>query len=187
MEEIKLIEELADKTLSGEMEWKVYEDSVGDFINNENTYKIYKQSDNSLNLWQVNEDSPYTHIMASQYDLRKLYKIINMKYHEKNIQIMDQSISKKLQWTLIDFKALEGMVRALEFGANKYAKDDWKKGIETKKIADKIMRHLVEYLDGNDLDEESGLPHIDHLQANAMYLSYMMKFKPEFDNRKKKQ
>lgn len=61
--------------------------------------------------------------------------------------------------------------------------DNWKLGLKTKGITESLMRHLIAYLRGEDIDHESGLPHVDHIQCNAMFLAYMTKFKPEFDNR----
>lgn len=89
----------------------------------------------------------------------------------------------KPRWSLVDFDTLEGMVKVLEFGASKYSDDNWKLGLKTKGITESLMRHLVAYLRGEDIDQESGLPHVDHIQCNAMFLAYMAKFKPEFDNR----
>src|SRR5690554_3303535 len=92
--------------------------------------------------------------------------------------------SGKLQWSLVDFDALEDMVKVLEFGAKKYAADNWKKGLKTNEIAESILRHLFAYLRGEDIDPESGLPHTGHIMCNAMFLSYMQKFAPKFDGRR---
>lgn len=92
----------------------------------------------------------------------------------------------KVQWTLIDFKSLEPMVRALEFGAQKYSKDEWKKGFETTTIVDSALRHIFAYLSGEDNDTDSKVQHIGHAMANLMFLQYMMDNKPELDNRVKK-
>jgi hypothetical protein len=92
--------------------------------------------------------------------------------------------SGKLQWSLVDFDALEDMVKVLEFGAKKYSEDNWKKGLKTNEIAESMMRHLFAYLRGEDIDPESGLPHTGHIMCNAMFLSYMQKFAPKFDSRR---
>jgi hypothetical protein len=93
---------------------------------------------------------------------------------------------KKLKWSLVDFKSLEDMVRVLEFGAKKYEPENWKKGLYTREIIESMIRHLTEFLNGEDNDIESNLPHTGHILCNAMFLSYMMREKPEFDNRFKK-
>jgi len=91
----------------------------------------------------------------------------------------------KLEWTLIDFESLEPMVKVLMFGAHKYAPNNWKKGQTYTTIIDCTIRHLTAILRGEDIDPDSGEPHIGHVQCNAMFLSYMMKHKPDFDNRYK--
>lgn len=92
----------------------------------------------------------------------------------------------KLQWALVDFPALEPMVQVLEFGAQKYAPHNWKKGLYTTQIVESLIRHMIAYLNGEDKDPESNLPHTGHIMCNAMFLSYMHEFKPEFDDRENK-
>ena len=92
----------------------------------------------------------------------------------------------KPQWSLVDFYSLEPMVRVLEFGKEKYGRDNWKKGLPTTEICESMLRHIFAYLSGEDIDQESGLPHIGHIQANAKFLSYMDRNKPEFDSRNSK-
>lgn len=91
----------------------------------------------------------------------------------------------KLRWSLVDFDALEDMVRVLEFGAKKYSDNNWKKGLKTSEIFESMMRHMSAYMRGEDVDPESGLSHTGHILCNAMFLSYMYRFKPDFDTRYK--
>ena len=90
----------------------------------------------------------------------------------------------KLCWSLVDFNSLQDMVRVLEFGAKKYNRDNWKLGLPTKQICESMLRHIFAYLQGEDNDPESGIPHIGHIQCNAMFLDYMMRHHPELDDRK---
>ena len=89
----------------------------------------------------------------------------------------------KAQWALVDFPSLEPMVRVMEYGANKYAPHNWKKGMPHTQIAECAMRHLFAYLSGEDIDPESGQSHIAHVQANAMFLQYNIKNHPVLDDR----
>ncbi|MEO9257050.1 MAG: dATP/dGTP diphosphohydrolase domain-containing protein, partial [Crocinitomicaceae bacterium] len=91
--------------------------------------------------------------------------------------------SNKLRWSLVDFDALEDMVKVLDFGSKKYADNNWKKGLKTTEIFESIMRHLSAYMRGEEFDLESGLPHTGHILCNAMFLSYMEKYKKDFDTR----
>ncbi len=83
----------------------------------------------------------------------------------------------KPEWTLVDFDSLEPMVHVLEFGAKKYARENWKKPMDRKKILDSLMRHLVRLMADEELDSESKLPHIGHILCNAMFYSYHSKNK----------
>jgi hypothetical protein len=96
----------------------------------------------------------------------------------------DRYNTGKPEWSLVDFNSLVDMVRVLEYGAQKYSKDNWKKGLPTTEICDSLMRHLFAYLAGEDVDKESGLPHTGHIMCNAMFLSHMAK-REEFDTRLK--
>jgi len=46
-----------------------------------------------------------------------------------------------------------------------------------------MLRHIFDFLKGNNNDLESGISHIGHIMANAMFLQYMLNNKKEFDNR----
>lgn len=91
----------------------------------------------------------------------------------------------KLNWTLVDFESFEPMVRVLEFGAKKYAAHNWKKGLPVTKTIESLLRHTFALLNGEDNDPESNLPHIGHIQCNVMFLSYMLRRRPDLDDRYK--
>lgn len=79
--------------------------------------------------------------------------------------------------------ALEGMAGVLEFGAAKYARGNWHKGLPHADICDSMLRHISAYLSGEDIDPESGKPHVDHIFTNAMFLAEGYRTHPELDNR----
>lgn len=91
----------------------------------------------------------------------------------------------KLQWSLMDTESMEPMIRVLEYGAKKYSADNWKKGLPLRGVFESMLRHLFALMNGEDDDPESGLPHIGHIQCNAMFIAYYLKHKPELDDRLK--
>lgn len=80
----------------------------------------------------------------------------------------------KLKWSYVHFTSLEPMVRVLMFGAQKYEPFNWQKGLKKDEILESMMRHITKLIDGEVNDPESGLPHIGHIQCNAMFYQYMV-------------
>lgn len=78
----------------------------------------------------------------------------------------------KLKWSLVDFKSLTPLIQVLMFGAEKYAPNNWKKGLDKTEILESLQRHLGELLNNKEYDDESKLHHIGHIMANAMFYSY---------------
>lgn len=107
-----------------------------------------------------------------------------LQEHKK--QLADRFNEGKIQWSLVDFKSLEPMVRVLEYGAKKYSKDQWKLGLPTLEVCESLLRHTFAFMNGEDNDSESLLSHIGHIQCNAMFLAYILREKKELDTRNTK-
>lgn len=84
---------------------------------------------------------------------------------------------------LIPKEAMEMMAQALEYGANKYGKRNFEAGIAYTRLLDAALRHLYKWAHKEDFDEESGLNHISHAMSNLAMLAYMIKNKPDMDDR----
>jgi len=78
----------------------------------------------------------------------------------------------KPRWSLVHYESIVPMIRVLEFGADKYEAENWKKGLETKEILESMQRHLTSLMDGEEYDKESGISHMGHIQCNAMFYNY---------------
>ncbi len=89
----------------------------------------------------------------------------------------------KVRVDLLDAAALEGLAKVLTFGAKKYSAHQWRGGISYLRLIGALLRHLFAIMRGEDTDPESGLPHIDHLGCCWMFLSSMMKTRPDLDDR----
>jgi hypothetical protein len=44
--------------------------------------------------------------------------------------------------------------------------------MDLKKILESLQRHLAELMDGKEVDSESGLSLMGHIQCNAMFYNY---------------
>lgn len=99
------------------------------------------------------------------------------------MQQADRHNDGKLKWSLVPQSALEPMVRVMEYGAEKYAPHNYMRGLHITTICESLKRHLDAFMEGEDDDPESKLSHIGHIQANALFLSWMMKHRPDMDDR----
>lgn len=126
---------------------------------------------------------------AKEAKPKDMIDAITQRYHEgKKIStiVPNQALrynSGKLQWSLLDFESLEGLVRVLEYGAKKYSRNNWKKGMPVTQVSESLMRHLFAFLNGEDIDPESGCRHISHVMCNAMFIEYILREKPHYDDR----
>lgn len=77
----------------------------------------------------------------------------------------------KPRMELLSTAALTGIAEVLTFGAKKYAAHNWRGGIEYSRLIGAALRHITAFNDGEDLDPESGLSHIDHAQCCLHFLS----------------
>ena len=79
----------------------------------------------------------------------------------------------KPQLTIVPTSLVRATAAVLEFGADKYERDGWRK-VGKQRYRDALYRHWLAYLDDPDgVDEESGLPHLWHLAANVAFLVEM--------------
>jgi hypothetical protein len=78
----------------------------------------------------------------------------------------------KLKWSLVDYSCLEDLVRVMEFGATKYGRNNWTKGLKQEEVIESLLRHTYAILRGEMIDPESGISHVGHIQANAMFLGH---------------
>lgn len=78
----------------------------------------------------------------------------------------------KPKWSLVHYKSLEPMIRVLEYGMNKYEKDNWKKEMSLDEIQESLQRHIASVMDGETNDVESKILHMGHIMCNAMFWIY---------------
>lgn len=89
----------------------------------------------------------------------------------------------KVPYELIPTHLLESTALVFGYGAKKYAAWNWAKGMPWTKVIGCMKRHLAAIERGEDIDPESGLPHIGHLMCNALMLEHYMSTYKEGDDR----
>lgn len=94
----------------------------------------------------------------------------------------------KPRWQLIDMVFLRGLLKLLEFGAIKYAPNNWRKGLIFSETVDSIERHLDKWKSGEEIDSDSGCHHLDCVGFGVMVLRRQTEEKDgryrQFDDRK---
>jgi Domain of unknown function (DUF5664) len=79
--------------------------------------------------------------------------------------------SEKARMGLLPPRALRSVADVLTFGARKYLPDNWRY-VENgpERYLDAAMRHIVAYMQGEDNDPESSLPHLSHALCCLMFI-----------------
>src|SRR5574343_960374 len=60
--------------------------------------------------------------------------------------------------------------RVLTYGARKYSRDNWRKGMRWTRPLAAALRHINAWQRGENLDPESGMPHLAHAIVSLMFL-----------------
>jgi hypothetical protein len=77
--------------------------------------------------------------------------------------------AEKTRHELLSDLAIDELARVLTFGAKKYAADNWRKGMEWRRLIGAARRHISEFSKGIDLDPETGLSHLAHAMCCLMF------------------
>lgn len=94
--------------------------------------------------------------------------------------------SKDARFDLLPWEALAEIAKIYGFGAKKYDEHNWRKGYDWGLSYAALQRHLAAFWSGEDLDPESGLPHMAHAGWHCLTLLTFAVEHPELDNRFKK-
>ncbi len=82
----------------------------------------------------------------------------------------------KVRPTLVPSSLVLAVAKIREYGCQKYHDPDNWKQVEPQRYRDALYRHLLAYFNGEELDEESGLPHLHHAACNIAFLIEMEEF-----------
>jgi hypothetical protein len=72
--------------------------------------------------------------------------------------------------TLVPVSLINAVTAIREYGCKKYNDPENWRNVEPQRYKDALYRHWLAYLGGEELDNESGLPHLWHLACNAAFL-----------------
>jgi len=90
----------------------------------------------------------------------------------------------KLRMDLIPIGVLKGLARALTYGADKYGDRNWEDGFSWSRAYGALLRHLTAWWDGEEMDHESRLHHLDLALAEMAFLhTFLNEHYDGFDDR----
>ncbi|AXH46895.1 DUF5664 domain-containing protein [Mycobacterium phage Aminay] len=87
------------------------------------------------------------------------------------------------RYDLIPAEPLRRLAEHYGRGALKYADDNWRKGYDWRLSFAALNRHLWQFWAGEDIDAETGTPHIIAVAWHAFTLAEFAEIHPEFDTR----
>ena len=72
--------------------------------------------------------------------------------------------------SLLPINAIVDVIKVLEYGAKKYAENNWQLVEPKSRYYDAAFRHMFAWKSGEDLDDESHLHHLSHAAACLIFL-----------------
>lgn len=107
---------------------------------------------------------------------------------EKNNSGVKYDQGKEMM-SLLPPEALLELGKVMTYGAQKYEKENWRKGISYQRLMDAAQRHLLKFQSNKylDTDDESKLHHLAHAAVNLiMLLQFELEGRKDLDDRYKK-
>lgn len=106
-----------------------------------------------------------------------------VKPEEKVVPLGIKHDAGKARFDLIPPRAMQALAEVYTMGAVKYDSRNWEKGLNYSQVYAAVQRHLHAYWSGQDLDEESALPHLAHAMWGMAALIEFDTTHPELDDR----
>lgn len=113
---------------------------------------------------------------SGQHAIEKFRKVrgvmTNLKAAPTGGALKNDKTDNKAPLEFLRMDGIEEMCRVFKFGAKKYAKNNYLKGMESERLTSAALRHILAYQSGEKLDPESGRSHLGHAMAClAMHFS----------------
>lgn len=101
---------------------------------------------------------------------------------DKELKFGTKFDTDKPRFDLIPPDAELWVAKILAHGATKYAENNWI-GLDVSRLIAAMKRHLNAIERGEDIDNDSKMPHFAHVATNAMMIAHILNNYPELDNR----
>lgn len=84
---------------------------------------------------------------------------------------------------LVPAQLVLGVAEVLRHGAEKYDAHNWRGGMSWSRVYAAVQRHLLAWNEGENRDQDSGLPHLAHAACGLAFLLNYVETKPGLDDR----
>lgn len=100
---------------------------------------------------------------------------VNVKYEGAKKYDLEKSMMQ-----LFPLSVAESISQVLTFGAKKYAAHGWKNLPDAvQRYQGALLRHLTALQEGEEVDSDSGLPHVYHIGCNITFLIHFYNKDPK--------
>ena len=152
----------------------------------EGTHLMVKTKYEGYLFFQEKDNKVYT-CLANTADFTALTKWNSLKHvinyfdkvwvnptSTKPKEICTKHDTGKVRYSLLPKGVLEKVLSILEFGANKYSKDNWQQVPNARdRYYDAAMRHIQAWYYGETKDPETGESHLAHALCCLMFLLWL--------------
>lgn len=133
-------------------------------------------------------------MQARRYNKGKLkWSLVSWKALAPLVEVLMYGAHKYSVWTdktgreitgadITPEQAKEGVSNG-SFKMKATGANNWRTGLPVTEVYESLQRHLCSFIEGEDNDDESKLSHLGHAFCNLMFISWILLFKPEFDDR----
>ncbi len=104
------------------------------------------------------------------------------EYEQQELKALKFDTGKP-KLSLLNSASLKLEADAMEYGAQKYARNNYRAGMEWTRMIDAALRHITAFANGESIDSESGVNHIGHAKACLGMLAYYIENKVGKDDR----
>lgn len=77
----------------------------------------------------------------------------------------------KLRMDLVPVDVIHAMATVLTDGANRYGERNWEQGMAWSRPYAALLRHITDWWEGEDIDPDSGRPHLWHATCCIAFLT----------------
>src|SRR5712675_1177266 len=106
---------------------------------------------------------------------------------KSKLQVGDRKNQSKLRWRNFPLWLITPLIEVAAAGELKYTTYNFLKGQYVNNCLDSLKRHLEKFENPYtpDIDEETGCSHMGAVAWNALVVCFVMKYRPDLDDRYK--